>query len=246
MEDRQELRCAVIDDEPLARSLIASYIDKTRGLKLCDQYGVASDAAGPISEGKYDLLLLDIDMPGLNGIELGKLVPASTRIIYITAYDRFALEGYRVNALDYLLKPVSYEEFMRAVTKAFEWKAMISALHDRAEYVAEASERATDCITVKSEYRLVRIRLSTVLYVEVKGDKVIFYRTEGLVPVATLMSMREIETQLPGDRFMRVHRSFIVNIDKVEVVERGRILFGRTAVPVSETYRDIFLRRLEG
>lgn len=140
-------------------------------------------------------------------------------------------DGYRVNALDYLLKPVSYAEFMRAVVKAMEWHAL-------------SNSTVPTAITVRSEYRLIQLRLDSISYIEVKGDRVIFYRVNDAPPVSTLMSMRDLEPMLPSASFMRVHRSFIVNLDKVEVIERGRIVYGQQYVPVSENRREEFLRRV--
>lgn len=231
-----KLRCIIVDDEPLARELLRSYVAKTPGLTLVDEFESASEAASSVLGGEADVVFMDIDMPVLNGIEFGAMVPASTRIIYITAYDQYALDGFRVNALDYLLKPVSYADFVRAVTKAIEWHTMRRASAVPAHAVPET-------LTVKSDYRLVQMRLDTIRYVEVRNDRVIFYRSEG-EPVSSLMSMRDIEELLPADRFMRVHRSFIVNLPMVEVVERGRIVFGKTHIPVSDSRRDEFLERL--
>lgn len=237
-----QLRCCVIDDEPLARRLIESYVEKTPGLSLHASFESGSAAASEIRRGEFDLIFLDIDMPGLTGIELGELVPPSTRIIYITAYDRYALDGFRVNALDYLLKPVSFGEFLRAVTKGFEWKAGVDAL--RCAAPDNTSATTLSAITVRSEHRIVQIRLETIRYIEVKGDRVIICRTEGLPEVSALMTLRNIEQLLPDKSFMRVHRSYIVNLDHVEVVEKGRIIFDNGFVPVSEPYRDEFLRRI--
>lgn len=231
-----KLRCIIVDDEPLARELIRSYVSKTPGLTLVNEFESAGEAASSILGGEADVVFMDIDMPVLNGIEFGAMVPASTRIIYITAYDQYALDGFRVNALDYLLKPVSYADFARAVTKAIEWHTMRRASSSPAHAVPET-------LTVKSDYRLVQMRLDTIRYVEVRNDRVIFYRSEG-EPVSSLMSMRDIEELLPADRFMRVHRSFIVNLPMVEVVERGRIVFGKTYIPISDSRRDEFLERL--
>ena len=146
-----------------------------------------------------------------------------------------------MNALDYLLKPVSYAEFMRAVGKALEWFDMARSMYPG----TAASDRSSssDMLTVKADYRLIQMRLDTIRYIEVRRDNVIFYRTEG-DPVKSGMSMRELEELLPSEIFMRVHRSFIVNLRHVEVVERGRIVFGKTYIPVSDTRRDDFLARL--
>lgn len=227
------LGCIVIDDEPLARELIKTYIERTPGLRLDGCYQSAAEAVKQVLSGEVDLVFLDINMPMLDGIEFGRLIPERTRIIYVTAYDRYAIEGFRVNALDYLLKPVSYTEFLKAAGRGIEWFAM-----------REASSNPQDrTVTVKTEGRLVQMKVSTILYIEVRKDRIIFFRKDG-DDITSLMSMKEIEEILPASLFMRVHRSFIVNLDNVEVVERNRIIFGRTYIPVSDSRRDEFLSRL--
>lgn len=237
----RKLKCIVIDDEPLARGLIESYVEKTPVLTLDGSYESAAEAFRHVSGGCVDVVFLDINMPLLNGIEFAEVIPKSTRIIYVTAYDKYAIDGFCVNALDYLLKPVSYAEFMRAVGKALEWFDMARSMYPG----TAASDRSSssDMLTVKADYRLIQMRLDTIRYIEVRRDNVIFYRTEG-DPVKSGMSMRELEELLPSEIFMRVHRSFIVNLRHVEVVERGRIVFGKTYIPVSDTRRDDFLARL--
>ncbi|MDE6680441.1 MAG: LytTR family DNA-binding domain-containing protein [Muribaculaceae bacterium] len=253
------LNCIIIDDEPLARELLKSYVARTPGLSLAGDYESAADAIRAVTGGEAELILLDIDMPMLNGIEFATLIPSSCRIIYVTAYEQYALQGFRVNALDYLLKPVSYPEFMRAITKALDWKRMYDAYHSRqpsqdsdlTSAVTQAQDNiagssvCTDngLITVRTDYRLIQLRLDTILYVEVRKDRVIFFRSEG-EPISSLMTLSDLETHLPADRFMRVHRSYIVNLTRIEVVERSRIVFGKTYIPISASRREEFLARL--
>lgn len=231
------LKCIIIDDEPLARELIKSYVQKTPMLELSGTFESASDAMPFIMGGEISLVFLDINMPLLNGIEFAGLIPPQTRIIFVTAYEQYALQGFKVNALDYLLKPVSYAEFMKSVGKAVEWFNMKEGA------TTSRQKQVSDMITVKADYRLVQMHLDTIKYVEVQKDRVIFYRTEG-DPVSSLMSLSDLEEQLPSEKFMRVHRSFIVNMDKVEIVERGRIVFGKTFIPVSDSRKEEFLNRL--
>lgn len=230
------MKCIIIDDEPLARELIKSYVEKTPGLALSGCYESAADAVKEVLSQEVDIVFLDINMPMLNGIDFAQVIPASTRIIYITAYEQYAVEGFRVNALDYLLKPVNYAEFLKSVTKAMEWFSMVRAAamntHDGGEF-----------ITVKADYRLVQLKLDSILYAEVRKDRIIFFRKEG-EPVTSLLSMRDVENLLPANRFMRVHRSFIVNMRNIEIVERGRIVFGKTYIPISDSHREEFLSRL--
>ena len=196
----------------------------------------ATEAYKALSEKKIDIIFLDINMPMLNGIEFAGLIPKRTRIIYVTAYEQYAVQGFRVNALDYLLKPVSYQEFLSSIGKAVEW-------FSRQTPAAVESVSESDTITVKSDYRLHRIRLQNIRYIEVQKDRLIFYRTDK-DPLSSIMSMKEIEELLPEDSFMRVHRSFIVNMRHVEIMEKGRIVFDKTYIPISESKREEFLSRL--
>lgn len=243
------MNCIVIDDEPLARELIKSYIDKTPDLNLVGSFESAADAIKTVMTGHVDIVFLDINMPMLNGIEFARVIPRHTRIIYITAYAQYALQGYRVNALDYLLKPVDFAEFTRAVAKAVEWVAMRDA------YEASSSSRLIDSpapeshpgadngfITIKSDFRLIQMRIDSILYIEVRNDRIVFHRKDA-DPVSSLISMKEIEEILPPDRFMRVHRSFIVNLDNIEIVERNRIIFGKEYIPIADSRRDDFFAR---
>ena len=230
------LTCAIIDDEPLAISLLESYVDKTPFLRLTAKFNSALEALPVLSAQPVELLFLDIQMPELSGMEFSRILEADTRIIFTTAFEQYALDSYKVNALDYLLKPVSYADFMKSVGKAIEWQTMRDAM-------ASQTKSVPDMLTVKADYRLIQMRMDSIRYIEVQKDRVIFYRTDG-EPVSSLMSMRELEETLPSDIFMRVHRSFIVNLRRIEIVERNRIVFGKTYIPISESKRDEFLDRL--
>lgn len=231
------LKCIVVDDEPLARELLKAYIEKTPFLSFHGSYESASDAVKCVMAGEPDLIFLDINMPLLNGVEFAGMVPESMRIVFVTAYDNYAVEGFRVNALDYLLKPVSYPEFMRAATRALEWKRLVSSSS------TTSSPKRNKTIIVKTEGKLMQISLDSILYVEVRNDRVLLFRKES-EPIASLMSLKEIEELLPADTFMRVHRSFIVNMPKVEIVERNRIIFGKTYIPISDSRKEDFFSRL--
>lgn len=237
----KKLKCIVVDDEPLARELLKTYVGKTPSLELIGCFESAADAVKKVMEGKADIIFLDINMPMLNGIDFASLVPAGTRIIFVTAYDSYALQGFKVNALDYLLKPVSYSDFLKSVSRALEWKSMSDVYSSVAAGKSEKSSQRM--ITVKVKNQLIQMRLDTIEYIEARNDRVIVFRKDG-TPLSSLMTLREIEELLPTDIFMRVHRSFIVNIPLVEIVERNRIVFGKTYVPISENRRDEFLSRL--
>ena len=233
------LKCIIIDDEPLARELLKAYVDKTPSLSLIGSFESAAEAFKTVMDGRADVIFLDINMPMLNGIDFAAIVPSTTRIIFVTAYDSYAVQGFKVNALDYLLKPVSYTDFMKSVGRALEWKSMSDA------YSAQRKPDHTSprMITIKVKNQLMQIRLDTIEYVEARNDRVIVFR-KNAEPLSSLTTLREIEELLPTDTFMRVHRSFIVNVPLVEIVERNRIVFGKTYVPISDNKREEFLTRL--
>lgn len=226
-----KLTCALVDDEPLALELLGSYVEKTPMLQLQGKYSSAVMAMRQLTETPVDLLFLDIQMPDLNGLEYSKLVPPETRIVFTTAFDQYAIDGYKVNALDYLLKPISYNDFLTAVHKAVEW-------FELKRNIKPDTEPAADFIYVKSEYKLVRIDLNDILYIEGLKDYIKIYTESSPRPVLSLMSMKSMEENLPSDRFMRVHRSYIVQKNKIQVVERGRIAFGKNYIPVSDNYKQ--------
>lgn len=237
----QTLRCCVIDDEPLASGLIRSYIEKTPFLEIAGEFSSPRNAIYTILNNDIDIVFLDIQIPQLNGIEFARIIPADTRIIFTTAYSDYAVEGFRVNALDYLLKPVSYEEFLAAAGRALAWYEM-KHQSDSSKLQSQVSspEKAGEYIIVKSEYKLVQVRIADILYIEGLKDYVKIYVEGSEKSIMTLLSMKALEQTLPSDLFMRVHRSYIVNLSRIKVIERNRIIFGRTQIPVSESYKDTF------
>ena len=231
------LTCAIIDDEPLAVSLLEKYVLKTSFLELRGTYNSAINALPALREEPVDLLFLDIQMPELSGLEFSQVLDPRIRVIFTTAFDQYAVDSYRVNALDYLLKPISYADFLASVNKAVAWFELL--------HKSSASDAPIDRIFVRSEYRLLQIELSRVLYIEGLKDYVKIYLEGEERPVLSLMSMKKLEEMLPADRFVRVHRSFIVHADKIKVIERNRIVFGKEYIPISENYKPHFLEVLE-
>ena len=223
------LNCAIVDDEPLALDLIESYVNKTSFLHLVGKYSSAVQAMKELPGKPVDLLFLDIQMPELSGLEYSKMVSPATRIVFTTAFEQYAIDGYRVNALDYLLKPISYADFLQAAHKAVQWF----------ELLQKPREEITS-IFVKSDYKLIQIPLDNILYIEGLKDYVKIYEENASKPILSLMSMKAVEELLPASRFMRVHRSFIVQKEKIRVVDRGRIVFGKVYIPVSDSYKQAF------
>ena len=227
-----KLTCAIIDDEPLAVELLESYVRKTPFLELKGAYNGGITALEALKTEPVDLLFCDIQMPELSGMELSRMLPTRTRVVFTTAFDRYAVEGFRVGAVDYLLKPIS---------KAFEW----FELKRRSVGKPSPAEAGPGSIFVKTEYRLRQIELDKILYIEGLKDYVKIYVEDEPRPVLSLISLKTLEEQLPAERFVRVHRSYIVQPSKIRIIERGRIVFGKTYIPVSDGYKETFYAFLE-
>lgn len=233
------LTCFIIDDEPLALGLLEIYVSKTPFLKLTGKFSSAVAAVESVSDTPPDVIFLDIQMAELNGMEFARIVPEKSRIIFTTAFEKYALESYKVNALEYLLKPFSYADFLQAANKAFQWHQ----LNDKA--TSEAGKIETECIYVKSDYRLIQIQLSKILYIEGLKDYLKIFMEGEVQPIVSHITMKAMEEMLPGYLFMRVHRSFIVRKDKIKVVEHNRIVFGKTHIPISDSYKEGFQEFLD-
>lgn len=235
------LNCAIVDDEPLALGLLESYVKKTPFLNLVGKFSSAVQAMKELPGLDVNLLFLDIQMPELNGMEYSKMVDSRTRIIFTTAFGQYALEGYRVNALDYLLKPISYPDFLEAANKALQWFNLTQEKVAIPSGVPVSSpQEEIDSIYVKSDYKLIQIELCKILYIEGLKDYIKIYTEDLPKPILSLMSLKAMEEALPAERFMRVHRSYIVQKDKIRVIDRNRIVFGKTYIPISDSYKKEF------
>ena len=222
------ITCAIIDDEPLAAGLLESYARKTPYLQLVGTYNSAILAMKDLRESPVQLLFLDIQMPELSGIEFAKILPKDTRIIFTTAFPQYAVEGYKVNALDYLLKPISYDDFLKSTDKALEWFSIIQR---------QDAYRRDRFMFVKTDYKLQRVNLNDILFIEGLKDYVRFYLKNG-EKVMSLMSMKKLEEYQPRPEFLRTHRSYIVHMTETPLVDRFRIVFGENYIPISENYKD--------
>src|SRR5882757_8885181 len=242
------INCIAVDDEPLALGLVCSFIEQTPFLKLVGRYPSAVEALRAIHSQKVDVLFLDIQMPDLNGIELARVLDNSKtnkpRIIFTTAYNQFALEGYRVDALDYLLKPFNYEEFLHAAHKALAYNQLVeksNATPVAASAPVVAEERIEDeYLFLKVEYQLVRLALNDILYIEGLKDYVKVWLKNTEKPILSLTSLKSLEEKLPGKKFMRVHRSFIVSLDKINSITRNALQIGKVNITVGDQYKEAF------
>ncbi len=234
------LSCAIIDDEPLAVSLLESYVNKTPFLRLEGKYNSAINALSVLNRQPVDLLFLDIQMPELNGMEFSRMIGSETRIIFTTAFEQYALDSYKANALDYLLKPISYPDFLKSAQKALQWYDLLRRPSAEREVASSAASSEAERIFIKTEHRLVQIPLQKILYIEGLKDYVKIHIEDEPRSILSLMSMKSMEEILPEERFVRVHRSFIVQLEKIRVIERNRIVFGKEYIPISDSYKNKF------
>jgi DNA-binding LytR/AlgR family response regulator len=230
------LNCIAVDDEPLALGLVCRFIEQTPFLNLAGRFPSAVEALKAIHSQKIDLIYLDIQMPDLSGIELARVIakgPETPRIIFTTAFEKFGLEGYKVDALDYLLKPFNYEEFLRTATKALSYYELINRS-------APAPNSDDQYLFLKVEYQWVRIALDDILYIESLKDYVKVHLKNEEKGVLSLTSLKDLEEKLPSRRFMRVHRSFIVALDKISSMTKNSLQIGKRNITVGDQYKDAF------
>lgn len=231
------IKCIAVDDEPLALKLVETFINQTPFLQLVDSCDNAVEAMGVIREKQPDLVFLDINMPNLTGMELARLLQEqsgpSPKIVFTTAYNHYAIEGYRVNAVDYLLKPFSYEEFLRAATK-------VLSLTEEASNQFQFLPEEDDFIFLKVEYQWVKVALKEVLYIESLKDYVKVHLENTDKSLMSLISLKALEEKLAASKFMRMNRSFIVSLDKITAISKNSIFINKTEITVGEQYKDTF------
>ena len=237
-----ELTCIIVDDEPLAVKLMESFVAKTPDLKLLGSFTDSVEAINAVKEQTPNILFLDIQMPDLNGMELAHMIPDKTRVIFTTAFKEYAFESYEVKALDFLLKPIRYNKFIAAVDKAKEWFGRTATTP-----VAEPNEEGAPqhlFLKVDGEYR--QITISNILYVSGMKDYVMFYLTDERKPLITHLTMKAVEEMLPQELFMRVHRSYIVALNKIRKVDRNDCIYiGEEIIHVTEAFLPQFQNYLK-
>ena len=227
----RKFTCIIVDDEPLAVRLLESYVEKTPDLELMASFTDSINAINAIKAQKPDLLFLDIQMPNIDGMELAHSLPEETRVIFTTAFKEYAFESYEVNALDFLLKPIRYNKFLAAIEKAAKQMTPSSAPQQQGP--------STAFIRVDGEWR--NIRLDSIIYVSGMKDYVLFYLDGEPKPLITHLTMKAVEEMLPSDKFLRVHRSYIVAVDRIQKVDRNDCVYiGNEVIHVPEGYLDTF------
>lgn len=222
-----------IDDEPLALRLIESYINKAPFLHLSGTFDNPLDAMEYLSNNTVDLVFTDIQMPHLTGTEFVRALAKAPMVIFTTAYEKYAVEGFKLNAVDYLMKPFSYDEFLSAAQKA-------ERLHGLEMQAYAITETGNKFLFLKSEYKVRRVNFCDILYIEGLKDYIKVYVQNEDKPLLSLSSLKVLEQKLPSATFMRIHRSFIVNLDKIETIDRLRVVFGDAYIPVGDQYKEKF------
>lgn len=233
------IRCLVVDDEPLALDILEDYINKVPFLSLVKTTTSAIEGLSLVQSGAIDLVFLDVQMPELTGIQFLKIINGKCDVILTTAYSQYALDGYELDVVDYLLKPIAFDRFYKAAQK------VLQNSHHSNNLVVEAptAPKTHDFIFVKTEHKIQKIYLDDILYIEGLKDYIsIFTKTERII---TLQNMKKMEESLPEKSFIRVHKSYIIALAKIESIERSRIQIGDKIIPIGDTYRDYFFKQIE-
>ncbi|MEI6697257.1 MAG: LytTR family DNA-binding domain-containing protein [Bacteroidota bacterium] len=235
-----KIRCIAIDDEPLAVKKIAGYIQKVPFLELVAECRSASEAMSILDSNDIQLMFIDINMPDISGMDFVKSLTNKPFVVFTTAYSEYAVEGFQVDATDYLLKPITFSNFLKAANKVKNFIEL--TVSNQKENVKTTANH----LFVKSKYKLIRIELDDIKYIESQHEYIKIHLMN-VSPVMTQLSLKSIEEQLPSERFMRIHRSYIVNLAKISVIERNRIVFdNKVYIPISDQYKEKFQKYIDG
>lgn len=241
---KSKMKCLVIDDEPIAVGILEDYVKKVPFLELAGSYRSALKALEYLQNHSVDLLFLDIKMPDLSGIQFLKSLTSQPLVVFTTAYSEYAVESYDYQVVDYLLKPIDFDRFLKASNKALKQHQLLKPGDvPTSPSIKETRDKAKDIILLKSGTDYHPLQTDAILYVEGAGNYVFFY-TPGK-KVMALMSMKETLKKLPADQFMRIHKSYIVNFRKIDVIETDQVKIGETNIPIGETYKKDFLAKIK-
>ena len=235
------LKCIAIDDEPLALRQITGYISKIPYLELSATFNNALEAQQMLTGQSVDLIFVDINMPDLNGVDFVRALPDRPMVIFTTAYSEYAVEGFKLDAVDYLLKPFSFADFSRSAAKANSlYELRQNRRSEPQETASEATPRDKEYISVKADYKVSLVRIAEIIYLESEGEYVRMHLADGST-ITTLFRLKNMETALPAESFMRVHRSYIVNLRAIKAYVKGRIfLSDNEYIPIGENYKEAF------
>lgn len=239
------MKCVIIDDEPLAIDVIESYIKQIGGLEIVAKCTNPLDAITLLNKHKIDLVFLDIEMPNLTGIDLVKAIKNIPQFIFTTAYPEYALEGFNLNATDYLVKPIPFHRFLTAISKAKEkYEFEQNGLSNVSSAGVILSKTFDDFIFVKSEYEKIKINIDTIKYIQGLKDYIKIYSTTSHKAILTLSSFKDIMDKLPPSQFIRIHRSYVVNVGFIDALQKTNVIIDKMRIPIGETYKEDVLKRL--
>ncbi|GAA4274511.1 LytTR family DNA-binding domain-containing protein [Aquimarina gracilis] len=240
------MQCVIIDDEPLALGIIKSYCEDIGALTIVGTFTNALEAIPLLTDAKIDLVFLDIEMPQINGIDFIKTLDHKPLFIFTTAYSQYALEGFEINAVDYLVKPIPFPRFVKAVNRAKE----IYELKKGSKEPIQPKEKETltnipieEFVFVKSDYDTVKIKLTKILYIQGLKDYLKIH-VSGEKPILTLMTFKDIQSKLPENLFLRVHRSYIVNLRSINSIQRSKVVIADVRIPIGDSYKNDFLKKI--
>lgn len=237
------IKCILVDDEPIALLQLQKYVDRVPFLQCVKACSSATEAMEVLSAEEVDAMFVDINMPDVNGLQLVRSLVKSPMVVFTTAYSEYAIDGFKLDAIDYLLKPFSFEQFMKAANKVNE---IFTLRHKAAQGYSEDGTLCDNCLYVKSDYRMLRIPVSQIKYVESMSEYVRIFVEGQNKPIISLMSMKKIEDSLPSSVFMRVHRSYLVNLNKIVEISRMRIVYdGDVYVPIGDMYKERFFEYID-
>ena len=237
------IRCIIVDDEPLAVAQMEKYVERVPFLENAGSCSSAAEAMEVLSNGNVDVMFVDISMPDISGMQLVRSLSNPPMVVFTTAYSEYAVEGFKVDAVDYLLKPIGFDDFLRAAGRVKDMYTLRN-VQQGGETAQEA--RCVDSLFVKSDYRIVRVPINTIMYVESMSEYVRIFVEGQTKPVISLLSMKKVEEALPAEMFMRVHRSYLVNLNKIKEVSKMRIVYDNNVyIPIGDMYKDAFFAYVE-
>ena len=237
------IKCIIVDDEPLAVAQLEKYVERVPFLVNVGSCSSAAEAMEILSTGSVDAMFVDINMPDIDGVQFVRSLVNPPLVVFTTAYSEYAIDGFRLGAVDYLLKPIAFEDFLKASNKLNRIYSMNNSAQPAVE---QGEEVCRDCLYVKSDYRMLRVPISSIKYIESMSEYVRIFVDDNPKPIVSLLSMKKIEESLPAGDFMRIHRSYIINLNKVKEVSKMRLVYdGGVYVPIGEMYKDAFFEYID-
>ena len=236
------IRCIIVDDDPLAVAQLEKYVERVPFLVNVGSCSSAAEAMELLSAGNVDAMFVDINMPDIDGVQLVRSLANPPMVVFTTAYSEYAIEGFRLDAVDYLLKPIAFDDFLKSANKLNRF----FTLNNPARPLEQGDEASHDCLYVKSDYRMLRVPVGSIKYIESMSEYVRIFVDDSAKPIVSLLSMKKIEESLPAGMFMRVHRSYLVNLNKVKEVSKMRIVYdGGVYVPIGDMYKEQFFEYID-